>query len=207
MKFKMSVLCKLLIYVTLACCVCSRVCAQSIEQSSIAPSQAPVNSSSTQVGVSPGAGTTATPQIINNGKGTNEVIQTVYCPMPNQLIKTGLYWGTRTGGWKSYSESFDQNIVGFVGAQWVGINVGRMICIYKGNQSLSFTIPVQNDTLSQAPQGGSWGKDLGGYRNCHSTNVLNCPFIVKTKQVNMQQIYKSLDFFKGKPDILNQNGA
>jgi hypothetical protein len=133
-------------------------------------------------------------------------IQTVYCPQPSQLIKSGLYWGTVVGGWKSYSESFDQRIASFVGAQWVGINVGKMICIYKGNLAMSFTIPLQNDTLSQVPTGGLWGKDLGGYRNCHSTNVQDCPFVVKTETVNMQQIYRSLDFFKGKPSPLNQNG-
>jgi hypothetical protein len=149
-------------------------------------------------------GGTAGGQVVNNPDGTQSLIQTLYCPTPDQLIKNGLYWGTATGNWKSYSESFDNSIVAFIGAQWVGINVGKMVCIYKGNLAMSFPITIQNDVLSQGPTGGLWGSDLGGYRNCHSSNVLDCPFVVKTQSVNMQQIYNSLDFFKGKPNPLTQ---
>ncbi len=144
-------------------------------------------------------------QVVNNPDGTQVTIKKYYCPQPSKLIKNGLYWGTATGGWKSYSESFDTTITSFLGAQWVGVNVGKMICIYKGNLAISFPITLQNDILSQVPSGDLWGKDQGGYRNCHSTNMTDCPFVVKTQAVNMQQIYKSLDFFKGKPDILQQD--
>lgn len=145
-----------------------------------------------------GTTTNPPPQVINQSDGTQVSLQTLYCPQPSELIKNGLYWGTATGGWKSYSESFDATISSFVGAQWVGINVGKMVCIYKGNLSMSFPVTVQNDTLSLSPTGGLWGNDLGGYKNCHSSNILDCPFVVKTQSVNMQQIYQSLDFFKGK---------
>ncbi|MBA2655258.1 MAG: hypothetical protein H0U71_09380 [Gammaproteobacteria bacterium] len=145
------------------------------------------------------------PKVINQSDGTQVTLQTFFCPQPNELIKNGLYWGTAARGWKSYSESFDNQIQSFVGAQWIGINVGKMVCIYKGNLATSFPITLQNDTLSIAPTGGLWGKDLGGYRNCHSTNVWDCPFIVKTQTVNIQQIYESLDFFKNKPNPLNSN--
>lgn len=165
--------------------------------------QPATNNSATQL---PSAtnGSTAGGQVINNSNGTQTLIQTIYCPSPNQLIKNGLYWGTAAGGWKSYSEAFDTSITSFVGAQWVGINVGKMVCIYKGNLAMSFPITIQNDTLSQTPSGSLWGNDLGGYRNCHSTNILDCPFVVKTQSVNIQQIYKSLDFFKGRPNPLQQ---
>jgi hypothetical protein len=146
----------------------------------------------------------ASQQVIDQQNGTQVTLSTVYCPLPTDLIKNGLFWGTAVGGWKSYSESFDANVSRFIGAQWVGINVGKMVCIYKGNLALSFPITVQNDTLALAPSGGLWGKDLGGYRNCHSSNPADCPFIVKAQSVNINQIYKSLDFFKGKPNPLNQ---
>lgn len=158
-------------------------------------------SSSTQQPVNGGT----SPQTVNQSDGTQVTLQTLHCPAPSELIKNGLYWGTATGGWKSYSESFDSSVVTFLGAQWVGINVGKMVCLYKGNLAMSFSIPLQNDTLSQTPTGGLWGNDLGGYRNCHSTNVLDCPFVVKTQSVNLQQIYQSLDFFKGKQSPLNSN--
>lgn len=167
------------------------------------PTTPPPNTSATQ----PPSSSSPAPQVINQSDGTQVTIQTYFCPQSNQLIKNGLYWGTSTGGWKSYSESFDTTVVSFVGAQWVGINVGKMVCIYKGNLPISFPITIQNDTLSQVPSGGLWGNDLGGYRNCHSGNVLDCPFVVKTQTVNIQQIYESLDFFKGKPNPLNQNNS
>jgi hypothetical protein len=149
--------------------------------------------------------TTTTPsQVVNNPDGTQSTIQSLICPLPSALIKNGLFWGTATGDWKSYSESFDSSISSFMGAQWVGINVGKMVCIYKGNLATSFPITIQNDTLSQAPTGSKWGTDQGGFRNCHSANVQDCPFIVKTQSVNIQQIYKTLDFFKGKPNPLQQ---
>lgn len=159
----------------------------------------------TQTGVITTTPLTTTPQVINQPDGTQITIQTYYCPQPTDLIKNGLYWGVATNSWKSYSESFDTSVSSFIGAQWVGINVGKMICLYKGNLSMSFPISLQNDTLAQTPSGGLWGNDLGGYRNCHSTNVLDCPFVVKTQSVNIQQIYQSLDFFKGKPNPLNNN--
>lgn len=143
--------------------------------------------------------------VVNQANGTKTTIQTFYCPAPSELNKNGLFWGTAAGDWKSYSESFDNKVTGFVGAQWVGINVGKMVCIYKGNISMSFPITLQNDTLAQAPTGGLWGKDLGGYRNCHSVNMADCPFIVKTQSANIQQIYDSLNFFKGKTYPLNND--
>lgn len=145
-----------------------------------------------------------TSQVVNNPDGTQTVVQTILCPPPSALVKNGLFWGTPTGGWRSYSEAFDTSIVSFMGAQWVGINVGKMICIYKGNLAMSFPITLQNDTLAQTPTGNNWGTDQGGYRNCHSANMQDCPFVVKSQSVNMQQIYQSLDFFKGKPNPLTQ---
>lgn len=139
-------------------------------------------------------------QMMNNS--SNPVTTKIfYCPQPAELVKNGLYWGTALGGWKGYSESFDASITSFLGAQWVGVNVGKMICIYKGNLAISFPVTIQNDILAQAPAEGLWGKDLGGYRNCHSTNIADCPFVVKSQSVNMNQIYQSIDFYKGKPDI------
>lgn len=175
-----------------------------LAQNGVNTTVAPVTPATTSPPAVASPNTTA-PVVVNQPDGTQVTIQTLFCPSPNQLIKNGLFWGTATGGWKSYSESFDTAISSFIGAQWVGVNVGKMICIYKGNLSMSFPITIQNDTLSQTPAGGLWGVDQGGYLNCHSNNLADCPFVVKTTVVNMQQIYQSLDFYKNKPSPLNQN--
>lgn len=165
-----------------------------------------LNTSFAQTSQNPAdSGPKAAQETTTTQNGQQITIQTVYCPPPSELVKNGLYWGTPTGGWKSYGESFDKEVATFIGAQWVGINVGKMMCIYKGNLKMSFPIIIQNDTLSQVPSGHSWGSDLGGYRNCHSTNMEDCPFIVKKQKVNIQQIYDTLDFFKGKPSPLNES--
>lgn len=143
-------------------------------------------------------------QVINNADGTQTTLQTIYCPQPSELVKTGLFWGTPTGGWKGYSESFQSSITGFIGAQWVGVNVGKMICIYRGNVAVAFPVNLQNDTLSQAPTGNLWGKDQGGYRNCYSPNPADCAFVVRAQSVNIDQIYKSLDFYKKLPNTNQQ---
>jgi hypothetical protein len=132
--------------------------------------------------------------------GGQVTVKQVFCPQPNELVKNGLYWGTRFGDWKSYSESFHSDITGFIGAQWVGINVGKMICIYKGNEKIAFPVTLQSDTLAQTPMGGHWGSDLGGYRNCESNSVYDCPFTVQKQVTTIEQIYESIHFFKNKPD-------
>lgn len=166
----------------------------------LAQQTAPAQTNQPQSNATP---TAQAQQSLITENGQQYSVQQIICPKPEELVKNGLFWGTPTGGWKSYGESFDTSITGFQGAQWVGVNVGKMICIYKGNLAMAFPITVQNDTLTQSPSGGSWGNDLGGYRNCHSNNMADCPFTVKTQVQNMQEIYDSLDFFKGKPNPLN----
>lgn len=177
-------------------------CAQ--QDNPVSPATSQANTATQSASPTPASPAVSQPQqslVTENGQQYS--IQQILCPKPSELVKNGLYWGTPVGGWKSYAESFDTSITSFQGAQWVGVNVGKMICIYKGNLAMAFPITIQNDTLAQTPSGGLWGNDLGGYRNCHSSNMADCPFTIKNQVTNMQDIYNSLDFFKGKPDPLN----
>jgi len=134
--------------------------------------------------------TTATPQ---KTKGP----QPMYCPRPKQLIRKGMWWGLGED-WKSYSQSFVKQIVSFAGVQWLGIRVGHVICIYHGSRSLDFPIQVQYGSLVKEPSGSLWAKNLGGYKNCFASMVLDCPFYpVKKKPVS--DIYQTIEKFK-KPD-------
>ncbi len=64
----------------------------------------------------------------------------IYCPRASQLIRKDMWWGY--GSWRSYDQSFVRKIKAFVGAQWIGVGVGTMICVYKGEQATSFPVTV-----------------------------------------------------------------
>lgn len=127
----------------------------------------------------------------------------MYCPPITKLMKKEMFWGA-PGGWRSYSQSFVNSIDSFAGAQWVGINVGKMLCVYKGKQTFEFPVVLQNDTLSPTPEGGKWVAKAGGYNNCLSGDTLDCPFKFQETPTG-KDASKELDFFKGKEDYLNSD--
>ena len=117
---------------------------------------------------------------------------TQYCPTPDQLVKdpTALTWSA-PGGWQSYQQSFSTAIGQFSGVQWAGIKVGQVICTYKGTEKDSFPIQLVYNKLVFEPSGNSWGQNMGGYINCPSSSVNDCPFQVQlTQEVN---VYKEAE--------------
>lgn len=122
------------------------------------------------------------------------------CPTADQLVKKDLLWGA-SGGWVSYGESFDKQVLGFVKVEWIGINVGKIICIYKGDRKFAFPIALEqkHNNMAQSPAGYHWTRDLGGRKECVSNNVKDCPFTFE-KPEEQGDIYQNLDFFKGKSD-------
>lgn len=128
------------------------------------------------------------------------VVKQDYCPAVNELQKKDLFWGA-PGGWISYGESWDPKVVRFVKAQWIGINVGKIICIYSSDRKNSFPIALEQkqNRIVYNPTGVNWSKDLQGHKECHplSGDVKDCPFLFEAPQEN-GDVYKDLDFFKGK---------
>lgn len=120
------------------------------------------------------------------------------CPTANQLVKKDLLWEA-SGGWVSYGESFDKHVTKFVRAEWIGINVGKIICIYKGDKKYAFPIALEqkHNKLAPTPKDYQWSKDLGGRKECISSNVNDCPFTFEQPRKE-GNIYENLDFFKGK---------
>jgi hypothetical protein len=122
------------------------------------------------------------------------------CPTPDVLVKQELFWSAPQG-WVSFSESFDTRITQFVKAEWIGVNVGKIICIYKGDKKFGFPIALEqkHNEIAPIPVGYRWGTDLGGYKECLSNNVKDCPFLFeKAKEVG--DVYEGLNFFKGKSE-------
>ncbi len=157
------------------------------------PKPAPPAATAVPAPVGPPAATASTaPVATNNGE------KIILCPTIDKLIKKELFWGA-PDGWRSYSQSFVNSIETFVGAQWVGVEVGKMLCVYKGKESFDFPVVLQKDTLTPSPKGERWIAQKGGYVNCLSNMVERCPFHVKVETQDMNQIYNDLDFKKKTP--------
>jgi len=106
------------------------------------------------------------------------------CPSIDQLKKTKMRW-SGPEGWKSSDDSFVDEIAYFMGAQWIGIKVGQIVCKYKGKREFTFPVTLErNDILVPTPKGERWGKDLGGYKQCGSKNPKICPFYIEPPTIN-----------------------
>ena len=127
-----------------------------------------------------------------------------FCPTIKDLKKSTdpnkLTWSA-PNGWKSFEASFVNKIGTFLGAQWVGANVGQMTCIYHGVVKTSFPVLLIYKTLTLAPKGDKWSKDLGGYQNCKSSQQKDCPFQIRLRP-KQNDIYEEVEKLKFK----NGNG-
>ena len=116
---------------------------------------------------------------------------------------------TDQGTWKSFHLSFATNLTQFVGAQWVGANLGQVTCVYDSEQRFTSNgqpivrpiLPVLLifQTLAFLPDTGKWENPKGkqGVRNCVSLQQSDCPFKEnpKPKQGNIFQEAESLKPF------------
>ncbi len=152
----------------------------------------------------PGAPADAAAPTNPSDQGGTTTTKKLYCPDVSKLKKINMFWGA-PGGWRSYSESFVNVIDSFSGAQWIGVNVGKMLCVYRSKSTFEFPVVLQNDTLTPIPEGEKWIVTKEGYRNCISGDILECPFKFEEQKTEKTDIYKELDFFKGKKDYL-ENG-
>lgn len=141
-----------------------------------------------------------------NATGTS-LVQNL-CPAPETLTKKGQMW-YGPDDWQSYSQSFADKITQFNGAQWIGVNYGKIICVYGGSGNITFPIAMEKtvSVLVPMPTGGAWGPNKGGYMNCTSPQVSSCAFKVETKQkLSPDQLFQQLDFFKKSPsNTTNEN--
>lgn len=116
-----------------------------------------------------------------------------FCPAADKLVKQNQIWSA-PGGWKSHSASFVKSIDTFVGAQWIGVNLGKILCLYRGPKATTFMVSIERDNLMHAPSTGRWDKDLGGYRICHSTSPADCPFgaLAPKKEEDLYEVIRGL---------------
>jgi len=101
-----------------------------------------------------------------------------YCPALNELTfdASTRIWSA-PNGWKSYEQSFAKEIGQFLGAQWIGIEVGQVACIYAGKDEYTFPILLIHNKLIQTPKKGLWKKNANdGHYHCVTHQINQCPF-------------------------------
>ena len=91
-----------------------------------------------------------------------------------------------------------EEVAYFMGSQWIGVNVGHIVCKYQGKKDFTFPVTLErNDILVPKPKGEKWGKDLGGYKQCSSKNTRNCPFYIEPpKPISDKNLYDELKGLK-----------
>lgn len=105
-----------------------------------------------------------------------------FCPTIDKLQKDPekLTWSA-PGGWQSFELSFVDKITRFSGAQWRGTNVGQIFCVYRGVENTAFPILLAYSIIALEPNGGKWSQNLGGYKNCESSQAIDCPFSIRLR--------------------------
>lgn len=134
---------------------------------------------------------------------------TVFCPQISQIIKGNKHgnWTATTpqGGWKTYHRSFSNHLTRFYGAQWVGVKLGQLTCIYGSNQQFmmngelvvqkTFPIRLVYHALAHKPTGKHWKHAKRGVYNCIAPSQQDCPFLMNVKP-KAENIYEEAEKLK-----------
>jgi hypothetical protein len=116
------------------------------------------------------------------------------CPQAGALSKQGDRWVTPDGKWKNFTPSTANKVLGFLGAQWAGVKVGTIICLYQTDEAVSFPLAVEQ-TSSQSilePDKLGWGALVNNRRFCKSASVADCVYFAEPSKdvVNVYQEIK-----------------
>src|SRR3990167_2577602 len=128
-------------------------------------------------GVLAGDATPATNQATPTPKGY------LQCPSINDLQRdpNSLIWHSKKKSWRSYAASFTPTLDKFLGAQWQGVKVGTLFCIYEGDK-MTFPVIMQYASLVFEPTGSQWVINKQGRHNCISSHLADCLVKIPKKQ-------------------------
>jgi hypothetical protein len=117
----------------------------------------------------------------------------LYCPDPKALQKDNGWWKV-DDIWKSDSQSAGKAIKEFIGAQWIGVKIGKIICLYSEEDKYAFPVALATvrSVLIFEPTATVWMATKKGYKNCVSHNVIDCPFVQQesTEEVDLYESIK-----------------
>lgn len=138
---------------------------------------------------------TSTPTVANS-----DLLKINYCPEIQKLTKNAMIW-TVENQWRSHSESFAEQISSFIGAQWVGVKIGTIICLYDSKDAFDFPIALEpiHTMLVLEPQGDNWSVNVKGYRICHSTSTQDCGFMIQQPKT-AGSVYEQIEYHPTKAD-------
>ncbi len=136
--------------------------------------------------------------VVKVERGTVDRTNPNYCPMPDNLKKVGEYWKSEDGRWVSYTPSSASKISRFSGAQWVGVGVGKIICLYLTNEEVSFPLAVEQkyEQLIIEPNDneGGWSSLVDNrYRMCKSSSAADCLFFIEQPR-KVDNIYSEIKY-------------
>lgn len=119
------------------------------------------------------------------------------CPRVNELYKDGMRWKTDTG-WNGYQDSFASEIASFMGAQWKGVGIGRVICLYNSTDDNEFPIQIATTKLINRPPHAYWENEPNkDFINCISkaSDPCDCQFsyYIENKEQDVNKIIDSLE--------------
>ena len=122
------------------------------------------------------------------------------CPQPSELKKDPKTntW-TTDSGWLSDSSSFSSSIVKFLGAQWKGVQLGQILCLYLGPNPNDFPVGLHKNLIVRTPEElldgvskntaykSPWTVKTRSTQitmNCYSTTgvTCDCPFRLYTEK-------------------------
>lgn len=134
---------------------------------------------------------------------------TIYCPEVSDLKKNGMHWHSKTiTSWKSYESSFVDHVESFIGAQWNGIKVGTISCIYSSKEENVFPVSIQNKYMFVEPTQTTWKTGSDGYLNCIASEVKECPltpYVEKKAPKDTEEILKQIRDEPNKDQQSNTN--
>lgn len=126
-----------------------------------------------------------------------QVIENRYtCPTINELYKQNMRWKTDSN-WQGYQDSFATKIRSFMGAQWKGVGIGRVICLYNPEEENEFPIQIATTQLIIRPNYAYWDDNPKSDEiNCKSStsNPCDCQFSFyqEKKETNIETIVEGI---------------
>ena len=118
------------------------------------------------------------------------------CPPVRSLVKTGLGWSTSDQKWEFNGSSSATKVLNFIGAQWIGVKVGKIICLYQTDEEVKFPLALEQKIASLIPEptGGGWSALINhNHKLCKSLSIADCPYVVELPS-KVEDIYQEIKY-------------